>query len=488
MNSYTTVSFFDPDVWRGVMLIGVLLLSLLVANILKRKIPFLRRSLIPNSVLGGMLLLIASGISYAVSGKYLFNLSIFSSNGSGIRTLEIVTYHCLAIGFIAMTLRPMKKAAGGKRGIEILNSGVSTIGAYMLQGIIGILITVGAAFLIKGFAPGSGILLAFGFGQGTGQALNIGKNFDASLGTSSYASVGLAIAAIGFLTASIAGVIYLNYLRSKGRLAAKVEKNAESLSMHEVQNSDEPPMNESIDKLSVQVALVAVAYALAYGMMYLIGNVILGTGSSLTGTIYGFNFIFGVLAAILIKGVLNLFRKKNFIRHQYMNTFLLNRISGFAFDIMIVSGICAIQIHLIAEYWWVILLLSVFGGFLTFLYLKFVAKKLFPAYQNEQFLAFFGMLTGTASTGMILLREADPDLQSPVSENLVYQNFPAILLGLPLLIITGRITAKAGSLQTTLLMGGLVLLYFIVLNLFLFRSLIFKKKKKKGASSETAEK
>ena len=29
---------------------------------------------------------------------------------------------------------------------------------------------------------------------------------------------------------------------------------------------------------------------------------------------------------------------------------------------------------------------------------------------------------------------------------------------------------------------------FIVLNLFLFRSLIFKKKKKKDASSETAEK
>ena len=44
-------------------------------------------------------------------------------------------------------------------------------------------------------------------------ALNIGKNFDKTLGTSSYASFGLAMAALGFLTASIVGVIYLNYLR-----------------------------------------------------------------------------------------------------------------------------------------------------------------------------------------------------------------------------------------------------------------------------------
>ena len=213
-------------------------------------------------------------------------------------------------------------------------------------------------------------------------------------------------------------------------------------------------MNESIDKLSTQCAFVAIAYMMAYGMMYLLGNVILGEGSNLTGTIYGFNFIFGVLSAVIVKAVLNLFRKRQVIKHQYTNTFLLNRISGFAFDIMIVSGICAIRVHLLAEFWWVLLILAVAGAVLTFVYMKFVTRKLFPAYQHEQFLAFFGMLTGTASTGMILLREADPDLKSPVSENLVYQNFPAIILGFPLLLIAGRITAKASSITTALVKIG----------------------------------
>ncbi len=480
MDTYTTVSFFESGVWRSVMLVGVLLLSLLVANMLKRKIPFLKKSLIPNSVLGGLILLVISSICYFISGNYLFNLDLFSKDGSGIRTLEILTYHCLAIGFIAMTLRPMKKASGGKRAVEILNSGISTICTYMIQAIAGIIITALATFAIVGFAPGSGILLAFGYGQGTGQALNIGKNFDLSLGESAYSSFGLAIAALGFLTASIVGVVYLNYLRRKGRLEIKSASKTEALTVFDVQNPDEPAMNESIDKLSTQCAFVAIAYMMAYGMMYLLGNVILGEGSNLTGTIYGFNFIFGVLSAVIVKAILNLFRKRQVIKHQYTNTFLLNRISGFAFDIMIVSGICAIRVHLLAEFWWVLLILAVAGAVLTFVYMKFVTRKLFPAYQHEQFLAFFGMLTGTASTGMILLREADPDLKSPVSENLVYQNFPAIILGFPLLLIAGRITAKASSITTALVMLAIIVAIFVILNLVLFRSFIFRKKKNEG--------
>ena len=36
-----------------------------------------------------------------------------------------------------------------------------------------------------------------------------------------------------------------------------------------------------------------------------------------------------------------------------------------------------------------------------------------------------GMLTGTASTGVILLREIDGNFKTPAADNLVYQTFPA---------------------------------------------------------------
>ncbi len=475
METYSAVNFADASVWRSFLLIAVLLLSLLLANILKTKIPLFKRSLIPNSVLGGLILLIISSICYYTKGEYLFNLDIFSTGRSGISTLEGLTYHCLAIGFIAMTLRPVQKKIKGSRTTEILNSGCMTIGTYVIQAILGIIITIVASLFIQGFSPSSGILLCFGYGQGTGQALNIGKNFDIGMGTSGYASFGLTIAALGFLTASIVGVFTLNVFRKKGKLLFRDGKAAEET----LSSENEPPVNESVDKLSIQLALVALAYLLAYGMMYLLGNVIIKTGS-FVGTIYGFNFLFGVLAAVLVKKILDLLKKTGLLQRNYPNTFLLNRISGFAFDIMIVAGICAIQVHLIQEYIGVILILGVAGAVSSWFYVKYVCKKIFPAYAYEQFLAFFGMLTGTASTGMILLREADPGLESPVSENLVYQNFPAMVLAVPLLFIANYLTANAESRTAALIMLAVMILVFIVLNLFLFRSRLRRKAGSKG--------
>ena len=52
------VSFSDISVWPVILLLGIILGGLLLGNILKRYIPFLRKSLIPVSVIGGGILLI----------------------------------------------------------------------------------------------------------------------------------------------------------------------------------------------------------------------------------------------------------------------------------------------------------------------------------------------------------------------------------------------------------------------------------------------
>jgi ESS family glutamate:Na+ symporter len=84
----------------------------------------------------------------------------------------------------------------------------------------------------------------------------------------------------------------------------------------------------------------------------------------------------------------------------------------------------------------------------------------------------YGMLTGTASTGVILLREIDGDFKTPASDNLVYQNFPAIVFGFPMMLI-----ATYAPKQPLITLGILVL-FFITMNIILFRSLIFRRKKK----------
>ena len=85
----------------------------------------------------------------------------------------------------------------------------------------------------------------------------------------------------------------------------------------------------------------------------------------------------------------------------------------------------------------------------------------------------YGMLTGTASTGVILLREVDGDFKTPVSENLVYQNFPAIVFGFPIMLLATLAPVKP---VLTLI---LLTVFLVVMNIILFRAQIFKKKKVK---------
>ena len=110
---------------------------------------------------------------------------------------------------------------------------------------------------------------------------------------------------------------------------------------------------------------------------------------------------------------------------------------------------------------------------LPVLHVRFVCKKIYPNYEYEAFFSIFGMLTGTASTGMILLREIDPNFETPASSNLVLQQLPAIVFGAPLLLSIGFVE----DLNTTLIIFGVVIAMFIAYNIILLRKYIFKNKK-----------
>ena len=462
-------SFWDSEVWGTFNLLAVLLGSLLLANSLKKIIPPLKKSLIPSSVLGGILLLIASSVYEAYTGDSLFNTAFFGGKGAG--SLEILTYHCLALGFIATTLKPANGKFGKVRSREIFDTGVTTVSTYLLQGVLGLGITLIVSLFAKKIFAASGVILPFGFGQGTGQALNYGNIYEQEHGFVGGRSFGLTIAALGFLSASIGGVIHLNILKKKGlKYDWNREEETKQLRLSDIQGNDEIPMNGSIDKLTMQLVLIFLAYLMAYGMMALLGSLV----GALKSILFGFNFLLGVLAAVIIKGINNFLMKKKIVRRQHISAFLMTRISGFFFDMMIVAGMAAIRVNLLKDYWWVMLILGLVGAFSTYFYNHFVAKKLFPQYAEEQFMVMYGMLTGTASTGIILLRELDPDFETPAAENLVYQNFPAMIFGFPLMLLAA--IAPDQPLLTLIILAA----FFAVMVLILFRNQIFKKKNKRG--------
>ncbi len=458
------MNFWDFEVWGGLNVIAVLLITLLISNGLKRSVGFLRKSLIPTSVLGGLILLGISAIYKAITGRMMFNEPFFG--GDGMSYMEVVTYHALALGFIASTLKSSNKKMTKQRSIEVFNTGVTTVATYLLQAVLGLGITILAAMVMKDFFAAAGVLLPFGFGQGPGQALNFGGIYQEQ-GFFGGRAFGLTIAGLGFLSASLGGVIHLEILKRKGKVAVQEEKD-EILSGDEVQPRGEIPMNGGLDKLTVQLGFIIGTYTVTFLVMYALSLVIPG----MKATIYGFNFLIGVLLATLVKAVLNVCRKKNIVKRQYLNNFLLERTSNFFFDIMVIASIAAIQLDLMKSYWGVMAILAVVGLVGTYFYNYFIAKKFFKDYAEEQFLAMYGMLTGTASTGMILLRELDPDFKTPVADNLVYQNFPAIAFGFPLMLL-----ANIAPTQPFLTLGLLVA-FFVVMNVILFRAQIFKRRNK----------
>ena len=457
-------NFWDFSVWGLFNIFATLLLSLLVANALKKKISFLQKSLIPTSVLAGLILLIISTIFFfTTDGQVIYDTEFFGGNGSAV--LEIITYHCLALGFIASSLKTSNNKFTKKRSVEIFDSGVTTVSTYLLQAILGFGITLVAVNMVEGLISAAGVLLPFGYGQGTGQAMNYGNIYEQDWGFVGGKNFGLTIAALGFLSASIGGVIHLNVMRRKGKIVFAGDKY---IPVDKVESENEVEMSGSIDKLTIQVALIAIAYIIAYGMMCGLGALLPGMKS----TIFGFNFLLGVIGALLVKQTLKLLKKGGIVKKDYTNNFLLTRVSNFCFDLMVVAGVAVIRLDLLKDYWGILLILGVVGLVSTYAYNLFVAKKLFADYADEQFLAMYGMLTGTASTGAILLREIDGEFKTPASDNLIYQTVPAIAFGFPMMLLATLAPAQP------MLTFGILIAFFVVMNVILFRRQIFKGKSK----------
>jgi len=486
--NYLQLAFDDLSFWGFILVFAAIFGVLILANALIRMIKPLRKSLIPSPVLGGFILLAILAIYKAVAGKPLFNTFI----------LETITYHCLGLGFIAVALKTKEKSDKSKAEAKlankaIFNSSLVTVSTYLLQGVIGLIISLILFFIIQSW-PASGVLVPMGYGQGPGQALNwginyqnnsVGSEFGAFEGGSSF---GLTIAAMGFVSASIGGVIYLNHERRKGNIKfVEKDTDTENVTVETFTGNNEIPASKTIDKLSVQFGLVFIAYAISFALIYGISKACDASGVKfLVNTVkplfWGFNFIIGTGIAVLLKAVLKKLMDKGWCKKQYVNNYLLDRISGLTFDIMVVAAVGSIDLSAFGNTAFIVplVLMCVAAAVATYFYVKHVCRKLYEkdGYFEESFLCMFGMLTGTASTGIILLREIDPDFKTPACNNMVFQTLYSLVLGAPIMLLMSFVAAN----MTKLIIGIVIyFVLFVVMYLLIRREDIIKAiKKKKG--------
>lgn len=440
----------NTALWNAMCQIGIVSITILFANALRRKISFVRNSLMPTSVLGGFLLLAAKLLGIVTPDPFF---------------METLTYHFIAIGFIALSLRVPETPDRETSDRVGLKSGAVIVGSYMIQAVTGLVISIVLSFTVMPdlFKP-SGILLPMAYGQGPGQANNIGSSYE-SLGFAGGRSFGLALAAMGYVCACVVGVAYMNYLVKAGKFKKKdQEEISGSVTVDTFQSDNEIPIAESVDRFSVQVALVLAVYLVTYLVTRLVTGLLSayapGVGNMLNSLLWGFNFMIGSGLAIALRVILSRLRKYKVVHHQYQNNYLLSRISGFAFDVMIVAGIASIEIEDLSGLWLPFVLMAVAGAVVTLLHLRYVCRKVYPDYYYEGLVSMYGMMTGTISSGVLLLRELDPEMKTPAANNLVIGSSFAILLAAPLLVL---VSLAPRSTVWTFIALAFVSVYYLAL-------------------------
>jgi glutamate:Na+ symporter, ESS family len=439
------------EMWLPVKEFLFLSLFFIIAVILKRKIRFLQKFLIPTSIIGGFIGLIL--------GSEILNWITLDSEKLGL-----IIYHLMAIGFISIALKERKTVPVNHRRDNI-NTGLAIVTSYLSQGILGFAITLFLAYtILPGLFPPFGLLLPLGFAQGPGQAYSIGLSWE-ELGFLNGGNIGLSIATIGFLWAIIFGIPLINILIRKKKAWGLEDRekliNLKSDDMEE-KHTENIPRRMFMDSLTFQVILIGVVYLITYFTLRGASLALrpLGEyGYTVAQLLWGFHFIVGTLFAIIVRIVLNALKRKDWLRVNYPDNYILQRISAGSFDFMIVSAIAALSLSTFRENWLPIVLVTSIGGIFTIIYTVFLCRRIYTNYLIEHIAGLYGQFTGTITTSMALLREIDPDSESNVPENLVLGGAVALPLGIPLMFILG--------LAVTGYSAGKPVFYFYAMGLFI---------------------
>lgn len=449
------------NVWNYIVDAAIISLLLIVSVVFKAKIGIVKKYPIPVPIIAGFLGLI---LGPDVLGLIAFN---------GIR-LENLVYHLMNIGFIALSLKTTSKI----KNREYVNSGLFIVSTYLVQGILGFGLSLLFFYtLFPDTFPLFGLLLPLGYGQGPGQAFSMGKSWE-NIGFANGGNMGLTMAALGYIWACVGGVFLTHYLVKVKGMKPQEKKDSANQTRETIFDEDKPtelPMKESIDGLTLQFILIGGVYLLTYLTISGAQTLLSGMGkfgSNLAQLLWGFSFIIGAVYGMGVRKLLDFFFKKGWMENHYTSNYLLERISGCSFDFMITAAISAISLHMLKGYFVPLAIISALGGLVTIWYILKLGRRLYREATLENILAMYGMLTGTISTGIALLREVDSRFQTQAAANLVLGSGTGLAFGFPLLLllnvpVMGYTTPNPGLYYFLTLLGFSVYLAALIFIMYM---------------------
>lgn len=404
---------FDYNATTAPFLItGVLATLLLLGVFLRNAIPFLRKSLLPASIIAGII------------GFVLINVGVIPIEQS---VFETVSFHLLNLSFMSITLattkRVVQKVDEGQRNEKHVFGGLWM--ALMWGALISVQIVVAgivAALLnvagFREFNPLYGALSAHGFAQGPVQALSMARTWIASISGDSLkdaAQIGLFFAMVGYLSAVLIGVPLCNWLFKKNlaalpRKSSDVEMERGIYSRDsEVEYGHQTTHRASLDTLTFHVALMLGIYFVTYMLVSLVDP-------NHNTMVYNMMFVWTILVANVVVFVM---RKLNI--DYLVDPGVQTSLTNFCTDVALVACMMSVTFGVVVKHLVPLLVVSVVVVAVTVLLTWYMAKKT-GNYAAERFVTVFGISTGTAITGLLLLRILDPQGETPVTKEITWWN------------------------------------------------------------------
>jgi ESS family glutamate:Na+ symporter len=380
--------------------------------------------------------------------------------------LETVAYHLFTVSFISIGLTGQGDNDGPKGRFKELLKGSLWMSLIFgislpLQAIIGALVIYGYNMFNEPMFEGLGFLAGLGFTLGPGQALSIGKVWE-TFNVQHAATLGLTFAAIGYFIASFVGVPLANWGLRKGYASSAKSRvlGQEFLKgimrkEGEKENIGENTMHSAnVDTMAFHLALVGLVYFLTYAFVKFLNTKLSPENSAMQ---WGFFFMWGMTIALIVRW----FMGKIGIRHL-IDAGVQRKITGTSVDFLIISTLTAVQIGVIRQYLILIVLISLIAGSATTILILYFGRRL-ESFSFERTMGIYGTCTGTASSGLLLLRIVDPEFKSPAALEVGVMNFFNFFTCTGSMILISAPVVYKMSMTLTLLIFAAIIIGCIIL-------------------------
>jgi glutamate:Na+ symporter, ESS family len=401
----------------GLALASVLTTVLVVAS---RRAPASLRRALPAAVLGGGLALV---------------LRQFGALPGAVVAWQDVGYHLFGASFLAIGLTPLHSSGTSLRGGAAW-MGVGQWVSFPLQAVVGGVLTwllIGAG---SDLHPAFGFLAPMGLNEGPGQAVSIGRLWEAE-GLANAPSIGATMASLGFVIAYAGGVLVA---RRSGRLRRHPDGTAEpapdlAVAAGATAVATRPP-RAAVARAAAGVGL---GYLAIYGLVWWVTGLI---GPDVQDLVLAVLFFVCLLVGTAVRAILS--RRRVTLDGEALRT-----VTVWAVDGLTIAILGSLAWRDVSDVIGPLLAVVTLAAGATAVAIWGMGRRL-PSARLERQLALFGTVTGTAASGLALITMVDPEMESSAATELgaaVVVSTPVVLGGIA---ITSLAATGVLSLVTTI--------------------------------------